>query len=317
LDFKIFSGEANLKLAQDIAAYLGVSLRPMHYHHFPDGESKIRYGESIRGERIFIIQSLSPNPDNSLMQLLMMIDAAKRAGAEYLNIVIPYLCYMRQDGKEHPREPISARLVADLIHAAAGTIPYHVVTVEMHAKQQEGYFQSITPLYARLGKIDYFKNILPVENLVVVAPDANAAKQARAFAQRIGNCPLAVIDKRRPQESKAEVVNVIGDVSGRTALLVDDMVDTGGTLCEAIEAILAAGAKKAYAFCAHGVLSGSAVERISNSKIEKLFITDTIYHRPEKFQGACGQIEIISIAPLLGEAIRIISAKGSVSSLFE
>lgn len=318
MDPKIFSGQSNEQLARAIVDCIPeIELKPMHFHHFPDGESKVRFEESIRGEEIFIIQSTNP-PVENFFQLLMMIDAAKRASVERMYIVIPYMGFMRQDGKEKPREPITARLVSNLIDAAAENVPHHVISVDLHSKQQEGYFESITQLYARPVVVEYFRKRFSLQNLAVGAPDMNATKQARAFAERLGDCPLIIIDKRRPRESVSEVIHVIGEVKGKTVIFVDDMVDTFGTLDGAVNAVLEKGAREVYAFGTHGILSGPAIERIHHSRIKKVFITDTICHSPQALdQAGEGKIERISIAPLLAKALLCIHNKKSVSSLFE
>jgi len=318
MDLKIFSGEANEPFARNVVGCIAShKLGPMHFHKFSDGEFKIRFEESIRGqEELFIIQSTNP-PMENFFELLLMIDAAKRASVHRMYIVIPYLVGMRQDKKEKSREPLTARLVADLIDCAAGKVPYHVITADMHSEQQEGYFESITPLQAMPVAVNYFKEHLSLDNLAIAAPDTNATKRAREVAERLG-CPLIIIDKRRPRENESEVVEVIGDPSGKVVLFWDDMLDTAGTIEGGVKAVFERGAIDSYAFCTHGVLSGPAIERIRKSSIKKVFVTDTIYQDPRKLAAAGkGKIEIISLAPLFADAVMRIYRDQSVSELFE
>lgn len=324
-DLNIFSGQANEPLARKIVACIpATTLKPVYFRKFADGDLKVRLGESVRGQEIYIIQPTNP-PAENLIELLMMIDAAKRAGVHRINIVIPYMGSMRQDAKEHPREPITARLIGDLIKATAGIVPHDIIAVDLHAKQQEGYYDSITHLYARPIAVEFFQKRfqreIAAKTLVIGAPDLNASKQAQAFAERLGNCPLVVVQKRRPQENVSEVMRVLeeqGGVNGRTVLFIDDMIDTFGTIDNATKAVCERGAAAVYAFGTHGPLSPPALARIRSSPIKRVFITDTILQKSQRL-GHAGRskIEVISIAPLLAKAIVRTHNHQSVSSLFE
>ncbi len=306
-ELKIFSGSANRSLAEKIVSYLGLELGSIELGRFADGEVNIRIGETVRGHDVFIIQPTSPPVNEHLMELLIMIDAFKRASAERIAVVIPYYGYARQDRKARGRDPISAKLVANLITVAGAD---RVITIDLHAEQIQGFFDIPVdnlwsfPVFAeRIFQLDY-------EDLTVVSPDVGGVKRARKFAEKI-QAPLAILDKRRPKDNVAEVVHVIGEVRGRTAILFDDIIDTARSLVEGAKALLENGTKRVIACATHGVLSERAIDRIQDSPIEKVFITDTIYHDnlPSKF-------EVLSVAPLLGEAIMRIRKNLSVSILF-
>ncbi len=307
---KIFAGSSNPKLAQDIASYLKINLGQCVLGRFSDGEIRVYLDESIRGEDVFIIQSGSHDVNFHLMELFLMIDACKRASAERITAVIPYYCYARQDWKDRPRVPISARLVADLLERAGAD---RVLTMDLHSPQIQGFFSipvdnlMVAPVMAR-----YLEEI-NLTNITVVSPDAGGVARARAFSRRI-NARLAIIDKRRPSPNVAQVLHVIGDVKDQDVLIFDDIVDTAGTLVLSVDALKQEGAKRVFAACTHPVLSGPAVERIRQSGLEKLVVTDTIPLKEEA--SSCEKINVLSVAELFGEAIRRINEGSSVSSLF-
>ena len=306
-ELKIFSGSSNRPLAEKIAKYVGLPLGKMELGRFADGEINVRIAETVRGHEVYLIQSTSPPVNDNLMELLILIDAFKRASAKMVAVVMPYYGYARQDRKARGRDPISAKLVANLITVAGAD---RVITIDLHAEQIQGFFDIPVdnlwsfPVFAeRIKKMD-----LP--DIVVVSPDVGGVKRARKFAERIG-APLAILDKRRPKDNVAEIVHVIGDVEGKTAILFDDIIDTGRSLVEGAKALLRSGAKSVMACATHAVLSKGAVERITDSPIERVLVTDTIHHDslPEKF-------EVLSVAELLGEAIMRIRKNLSVSVLF-
>jgi ribose-phosphate pyrophosphokinase len=309
-DTKIFSGNANLDLAKSICDYVGVPLSKAQVRTFSDGEIAVDIEESVRGLDTFVVQSTCDPVNTHLMELLLMIDALKRASAGRVNAVIPYYGYARQDRKVVPRQPISAKLVANLI-ATAGAC--RVLTMELHAGQIQGFFDiPVDNLYSSPILVPYLRSKLK-NDLVVVSPDAGGVERARAFAKRLG-ASLAIIDKRREQVNVAQVMNIIGDVEMKTAVLVDDMVDTAGTLTQAAGALVERGARSVYACASHPVLSGDAVQKITASPLEELIVTDTIPVTPQAQQ--CGKITSLSVAELFGEAIRRIHRNESVSSLF-
>lgn len=309
-NIKIFSGNANPSLTKAIADFLELPLGEATVKRFSDGEVWVEIQENVRGMDTFIIQPTSYPANENLMELLVMIDALKRASADRITAVIPYYGYARQDRKVAPRTPISAKLVADLL-TAAGTS--RILSMDLHAGQIQGFFNiPVDNLFAMPVFLKFIQENLE-DNLVVVAPDAGAAERARAYAKRFSS-PLALIDKRRSQPNVAEVMHVIGDVSGRRAVIIDDIVDTAGTLTQAVEALLKEGAKEVYACCTHAVLSGPSIERINKSGLKKLVVTDSIAVKPEVKN--CQKIEVLSVAGLLGEAIRRIYHSDSVSSLF-
>ena len=306
LPVSLFSGRANAALAERIAEAYGKQLGQVTIRNFADGEVYVRYEESIRGADLFIIQS-TPPPAETWMELLLMIDAARRASATRITAVIPYFGYARQDRKDQPRVPITARLLANMLTTAGVD---RVLTMDLHASQIQGFFDiPVDHLYGSTVFEKFFE-MQPMENLVVVAPDVGASKVARAYAKRLG-ADLALIDKRRPEANIAEVMNIIGEVDGRNCLLIDDMVDTGGTLCSAAKALREAGALDIQAFCTHPLLSGPALERIEDSELSRLIVTDTV-----PLKRTSSKIHVISVAPLFADAIHRIFADESISTLF-
>ncbi len=307
---KIFAGNSNKPLAQEICAHLGMELGKSDVRSFSDGEVYVDIQESVRGVEVYVVQSTCTPTNDNLMELLIMLDAFKRASAVSVTAVIPYYGYARQDRKVAPRTPISAKLVADLITAAGAT---RVVCVDLHAGQIQGFFNiPVDHLYATPVLLDYIKSNFD-DDLVVVSPDAGGVERARAFAKRLGT-NLAIIDKRRPRPNVSEVMNIIGDVEGKTAVLLDDMIDTAGTITQAAEALKKNGAKQVYACATHAVLSGPAYDRIENSPIKELVVTNTI--PPLKGTPQSAKIKRLSVGSLLGEAIKRIHCGESVSSLF-
>ncbi len=307
---KVFSGRANITLAQKICDKLGIELGKASIQDFADGEIKIKIEENVRGIDVFVVQPTLP-PAENLLELLLMIDALKRASAERITAVIPYYGYARQDRKDEPRVPISAKLIADLI-VTAGAL--RVLTVDLHAEQIQGFFNiPVDHLYATPVLVDYFSKS-DLSNLSVVAPDTGRANRARGFAKRLGdNIPIAVIDKRRPGPNEAEVVTVIGDVAGKDLLIFDDIIDTGNTLIAAAKALKSHGAKKIIACATHPVFSKNSVSKLEASSITEVTVTDTILLAPEK---QSKKITVLSVAGLLAEAISRIHKGESVSSLF-
>lgn len=310
---QIFSGNANRPLAEEICQYLGIPLGRANTTRFPDGEFNFQILENVRGSDVFIVQSSSPPVDANLMELLIMIDAFRRSSADRITAVIPYYGYARGDKKDKPRIPISARLVANLITTAGAN---RVLAVDLHAPQIQGFFDiPVDHLFAAPVIIEYFARH-PIDDLVVIAPDPGGAERARAYAKRL-NADFAIVDKRRdksqPGHAEAEVMNVVGNVEGRNVLIVDDMVDTAGTLTKVAEALRANGARRILTSCVHAVLSGNAVERIKKSPLEKVVMTNTLM-----LKDICRLplFECLSIAPLLAEAIKSIHDETSVSRLF-
>ncbi len=308
----LFTGNANRALAQDIANYLRVPLGKAVVGHFSDGEVQIEILENVRGKDVFIIQPTCAPTNQSVMELLMMLDALKRASAGRITAVVPYFGYARQDRRPRSaRVPISAKVVADMIGECGAN---RVLTVDLHADQIQGFFDiPVDNVYASpvlLGDIWRQK----YENLIVVSPDVGGVVRARALAKQLDEADLAIIDKRRPRANEAQVMNIIGDVDGRTCIMVDDLVDTAGTLGKAAAALKERGAIKVYAYVTHPVLSGAAISNITNSKLDALVVTDTIPLNPEA--AACPKIRQLSIAGLLAETIRRVSAEESVSSLY-
>ena len=302
----IFAGRSNLPLAQKIAAAYGQQLGRLAIRDFADGEIYVRYGESIRGSDLFIIQSTQPSSDHWI-ELLLLIDAAKRASAERITAVMPYFGYARQDRKDQPRVSIAAKLLADML-ATAGV--HRILTMDLHAPQIQGFFDvPVDHLYGSGVLTSYFRK-LQLDDVVVVAPDVGAIKVARAYAKRL-NADLAVIDKRRPRQNEAEVMNIIGEVKGRNVILIDDMCDTAGTLTKAAHALRKAGSKEIIAGCTHALLSEPAYERIENSEIAKMVVTDTI-----PLKRSSERIDVVSVAELFSDAIRRIYTEDSISTLF-
>jgi ribose-phosphate pyrophosphokinase len=307
----IFSGNANPELARSICTYVEVPLGKAEVTRFADGEIYVEINENVRGVNCFVVQPTCAPANDNLMELLVMIDALKRASAGSIVAVMPYFGYARQDRKSKPRTPISARLVADLLTAAGVE---RVLSIDLHAGQIQGFFNiPVDHLYGMPVLMEPLKQRISPENAVVVSPDAGGVERARAYSKRLGSS-LAIIDKRRPAPNVSEVVNIIGDVKGKDAVIVDDMIDTAGTVCAAAQAIRDKGARSVYAVASHGVLSNPAVERISASPIEELLITDTIPPRPEI--RACAKIKVFSVAKMVGEAVKRIHHGDSISSLF-
>jgi ribose-phosphate pyrophosphokinase len=307
---KVFTGSSNPLLAKEIVDSLNMDLGKCVLERFSDGEIHFFVDENVRGEDVFIIQSGSFEANFHLMELFLMIDAFKRASAERITAVIPYYAYARQDWKDRPRVPISARLVADLLEAAGAN---RVLTMDLHSPQIQGFFSIPVDNLTAAPVLAKYVQALELTDLTIVSPDAGGVGRARAFAKRL-ETNLAIIDKRRPAPNEARVLHVIGDVKDRDVVILDDMVDTGGTLVQSVDALIQKGARKVYAACTHPVLSGQAVERIENSGLEKLIVTNTI---PLSQKGQSSQkIQIISVADLFGEAVRRINQGSSVSSLF-
>ncbi len=309
---RLITGNSNKPLAGAIGAYLGLTPVKADVRRFSDDEVFVEIHENVRGEDMFVLQSTSAPANDNLMELLIMIDALRRASARRITAVIPYFGYARQDRKVGPRTPISAKLVANLITEAGAN---RVLTVDLHAGQIQGFFDIPTDnLFAQPVIVKDILENLGGTNPMVVSPDVGGVVRARSLARRL-NTDLAIVDKRRERAGMSEVMNIIGEVEGRACILVDDIVDSGGTLCNAAEALLKNGATEVYAYCTHGVLSGKAVERIQGSKLKSMVVTDSI--APTPAQAACPNIRAISIAPLLGEAMRRINNEASVSSLFD
>ncbi len=309
---KLLAGNSNRDLAEAIGLYLKLPMTRAVVRRFADMEVFVEIQENVRGEDIFVIQSTSFPANDNLMELLIIIDALKRASARRITAVIPYFGYARQDRKVGPRTPISAKLVANLITEAGAN---RVLTVDLHAGQIQGFFDIPTDnLYAAPVMVKDIEDYLGTNNLMVVSPDVGGVVRARALAKRLG-ADLAIVDKRRERAGESEVMNIIGDVEGRSCVLVDDIVDSGGTICNAAEALLKNGAKDVCAYATHGVLSGGAVARIQASKLKSMVITDSIAATDDVAKAA--NIRRISVAPLIGEAMRRISKEASVSSLFD
>lgn len=309
-NLKLFSLNSNPILAQEIAKVIGVELGKCSVSRFSDGEIQINIEESIRGCDVYVIQSTSAPVNEHLMELLIMIDALKRASAKTINIVMPYYGYARQDRKARSREPITAKLVANLLETAGAT---RVITLDLHAPQIQGFFD--IPIDHLMGVpilADYFKE-KQLDDIVIVSPDHGGVTRARKMADRL-KAPIAIIDKRRPKPNVAEVMNIIGNVQGKTTILVDDIIDTAGTITLAANALAEYGAKEVYACCTHPVLSGPAIERIQNSKIKELVVTNTIVIPEEK---KTNKIVELSVAPLIGEAIIRVHEEQSISALFD
>lgn len=308
---QIFTGSAHRQLVKEIADNLHTSVGDAMVSCFSDGEILVRINENVRGSDVFVIQPTCMPVNDNIMELLLIIDALKRSSSGRITAVIPYFGYARQDRKVQPRVPISSKMVADLI-TAVGT--NRVLTVDLHAGQIQGFFNiPVDNLYAAPVLLEYIKKNYDVQNLVVVSPDAGGVERARAFAKRL-NCSIAIIDKRREKVNECEVMNVIGDVENMQALILDDMVDTAGTITQASRALKEKGASRVSAACTHAVLSGSAIEKINNSMIEEMIVTNTIPLDSKKEQ--CKKLIVLSVASLIGEAIKRIHEESSISSLF-
>jgi len=308
--FKIFSGTANERLADDVCEFLGLTRNQAQVTRFKDGEAYVQIQENVRGADVFVIQPTSRPVDEHLMELLLMIDALKRASAKRITAVVPYYGYGRQDRKDKPRAPISAKLVADLLTTAGAD---RALIIDPHASQIQGFFNiPVDPLFASPVLVDYFKR-LNLPNLTVVSPDAGGVERARFFAKKMDSA-LAIVDKRRIEANVAEIMNVIGDVQGRTCLVIDDLIDTAGTLVKTAAALMENGATAVYACCSHPVLSGPAVENIAQSCIKEVVVTDTIPLTDEAKKEP--KIVVRSVAGLIGRAIQSIHEETSVSKLF-
>jgi len=311
LELKIFHGSANSILAQGISDYLKIELSSIELKRFSDGEISVKILDDVRGSDIFVIQSTYP-PAENIMELLLIIDALIRASAGRITAVIPYYGYGRQDKKDQPRVPISAKLVANMIVKSGAN---RVLTIDLHSPQIAGFFDiPVDHLFAAPVTIKHIKLLgIHKENPIIVSPDVGRVAVARAIAKRVEeNVPIAVVDKRRPAPNQAEVRNIIGDVKDKVAIIIDDIIDTGGTLTEAVDAINDAGAKSVYAYITHPVLSGNAISKIKSSEITKLIVTDSIPLGDKN----CDKIEVVSVSELLGEAIIRIHENRSISSLF-
>lgn len=309
---RVFSGNSNPGLAERICENLRVPLGVANVKTFSDGEIMVEIGENVRGRDVYVVQSTCSPTNNNLMELLIMMDALKRASSATITAVIPYYGYARQDRKVAPRTPITSKLVADMITAAGAC---RVVTIDLHAAQIQGFFNiPVDNLYAAPVILEHLRRRFQHNDIVMVSPDAGGTERARAFAKRLG-CALAIIDKRRTGPNVAEVMHIIGDVAGKAAIIIDDMIDTAGTLTQAANALKSHGAKSIYACATHAVLSGPAIDRINNSAIEEVLITDTI-PLGEK-SGSTSKLKVLSSAELLAEAIRRIHEDESVSALFE
>ncbi|STO06755.1 ribose-phosphate diphosphokinase [Exiguobacterium aurantiacum] len=311
-EIRLFSLNSNRPLAEEIAKEIGIPLSDCQVKRFSDGELYINIEESVRGDDVYVIQSTSSPVNETLMELLVMIDALKRASVRTINIVMPYYGYARQDRKARSREPITAKLVADLLTVAGAT---RVITMDLHAAQIQGFFNIPVdqllgvPLISTYFETEEFK----AKDIVVVSPDHGGVTRARKLAERL-KAPIAIIDKRRPEANVAEVMNIVGSVEGKTAILIDDIIDTAGTITLAADAIVAAGAKEVYASCTHPVLSGPAMERIDNSSIKELIVLNTIDLAGRE---CSNKIKQMSVARLLGEAIMRVHEHKSVSTLFD
>lgn len=309
-EMKIFTGNSNRELAKEICSYLKIPVGKASVGTFSDGEINVKLNENVRGKDIFVIQSFSNPVNRNLMELLIMMDALKRASAYRITAVLPYYGYARQDRKAEPRVPITAKLIADLITVAGAD---RVLTLDLHVGQIQGFFNiPVDNIFATPVILEYLKK-MDLKDLVVVSPDAGGVERARAIAKKL-DTSLAIIDKRREKANVSEVMNIIGDVEGRDALLLDDMIDTAGTITQGAGALKKAGARKVLAACTHPVLSGSAIDRLNGSVIDEVIVTNTIPLNGK--DQSCKKITTLSVAPLLGEAIRNTHNETSVSSLF-
>ncbi len=308
---QFFSGNAHKDLAREIASYLDIDVGDATVTRFSDGEISVQIHENVRGCDVFVLQPTCMPVNHHIMELLLMVDALKRASANRITAVIPYYGYARQDRKVQPRVPISAKLVADLV-TAAGT--NRILTMDLHAAQIQGFFNiPVDNLYASPVLLDYVQEKYNSQELVIVSPDAGGVERARSFAKKL-QCSIAIIDKRREVANISQLMNVIGSVQEKTAIILDDMVDTGGTTIQAAEALKEKGAKRVIAACTHAVLSGHAVEKVNGSVLEELIVTNTI--APDSKKEQCRKLTVLSIAPLIGEAIKRIHEESSISSLF-
>jgi len=311
---KVFTGNANPQLATQITNYLEIPLGKAKVERFSDGEVNVNIEESVRGYHTYVLQPHAAPANESIMEMLVMIDALKRASASEITAVVPYYAYARQDRKVAPRQPITAKLIADLLEAAGAT---RMISMDLHASQIQGFFNVpvdnlyATPVFLEDIESRFFKD--DAKDIVLVSPDAGGVERARAYAKRL-HCSLAIIDKRRKAPGVAEVMNIIGDVKGMRAIIIDDMIDTAGTLCKAAEALTSQGATGVWSYATHAVFSGAAIENIKASSLDEVVVTNTL-PLTETAQ-KCGKIRTISCAPLVGEAMRRIYTKRSISSLF-
>jgi ribose-phosphate pyrophosphokinase len=309
-DLKIFSGRAHPALAREICAYLAIPLGELTLYNFSDGEDYCQIDENVRGADVFVVQPTCSPVNDHVMELLILLDAFRRSSASRITAVMPYFGYARQDKKDKPRVPIAAKLMADLLTAAGAD---RILTMDLHAAQIQGFFNiPVDHLFAAPVILDAIRRLEP-EELVIVSPDVGGLTRARAIAKRL-DASLAVIDKRRTGKNETEILNVVGDVEGKDALILDDIIDTAGTLVQAEEALRRQGARRTYAAAVHGVFSGPAIERIEASKLQRLLVTNTI--PVDAAMARCPRIQALSVAPLLGEAIQRIHDGASVSSLF-
>lgn len=310
-EMKVFSGNANPELAKDICTYLQIPLSEVEVRRFSDGEIFVEIGENVRGRDIFVIQPTCPPVNDHLMELVIMVDALRRASARRITAVLPYYGYARQDRKVAPRVPITAKVVAEMLMVVGVR---RVLAMDLHAGQIQGFFNiPVDHLYAAPILLEYISGTFSHDDVIMVSPDAGGVERTRAFAKRL-KAGLAIIDKRRERANESQAMNVIGNVEGKTAILLDDMVDTAGTLCSAADVLMHAGAKEVHACCSHPVLSGPAIDRIEKSMIKTLVVTNTIPLQPAA--RACNKIKTLSVSNLLGEAIQRIHSEDSVSSLF-
>jgi ribose-phosphate pyrophosphokinase len=310
---KLLAGNSNLPLAKSISDYLEMPLTEASVRRFADEEIFVEINENVRGEDVFVIQSTSYPANDNLMELLICIDALKRASAKRITAVLPYFGYARQDRKPGPRTPISAKLVANLITVAGAS---RVLSIDLHAGQIQGFFDIPTDnLFASPVIAADIQARFANRDLLVVSPDVGGVVRARGLAKRLNNAPLAIVDKRRERAGESEVMNIIGEVRDRTCILVDDIVDSAGTLCNAAAALKQEGATEVFAYCTHGVLSGAAAARVAKSELSELVVTDTIWSGEPDAKG--GKVRRLTIAPLLAEAVRRIADESSVSSLFD
>lgn len=312
-DLMLFSGNATPDLAKRISDYLNVPLGKAHTERFSDGECSVEILENVRGKDVFIIQSTCAPTNDNLMELIIMADALKRASAKRITAVIPYYGYARQDRRvRSARVPISAKVVADMI---SGVGFDRVLTVDLHADQIQGFFNiPVDNVYATPVLLEHIQSNIAGKNLMVVSPDVGGVVRARAIAKRLNDADLSIIDKRRPRANEVSVMNIIGDVSGRDCVIVDDMVDTAGTLCQAAQALKDHGANSVYAYATHAVLSGKAISNINGSSLDRLVVANTIPLSAEA--QACERIQVLDLAPLLGESIRRVNTEESISTMF-
>ncbi|MEN6521043.1 MAG: ribose-phosphate pyrophosphokinase [Armatimonadota bacterium] len=311
-DLRLFSGSSNPKLAGDIAANLGISVGDMTLRRFSDGEVWVQINESVRGKDVFVIQSGCCPVNDNVMELLIILDALRRASARRINVVMPYYSYSRQDKKVKPRQPITAKLLANLIDTAGAD---RLLALDLHAGQLQGFFDMpVDNLYAGPIIADYLKNTVTIHNnSVVVSPDVGGVTRTRAMAEVLGT-PIAIIVKRRPEPNRSEVMEVIGDIAGRSCIMIDDMIDTGGSIVSGAKALAERGAKEVYAACTHGIFSDEAISKLEASPIKQVISTNTIPLPQEK---QTGKMVVLSVAPILADAIRRIHNESSVSQLFE